>query len=603
MKANDDFSAEELFFFQVCGRDHEIVFFVDKELIVKKHNVDDFDNITLVDFMKNQNLQHIYSKILEVINSCLSSKGELKETYEEIADTKTSYVVTASFFKQGVICIIDENDNLNLQAKIMRLNEEFLSSNCQPMIIIRGNKIIYFNNAFLKFFGITNFQTKKTPILRFFADRNEGKKIVKEIIANNGGIYDTVLKDEQDVLIFARISTVILNKSSESKEIFVGVSIDDVTKIKLSELKAKEAEEKAVVITGQLKNFLHMVAHDIRNPAGNIMGFAHLMASGSVSPEKFQKYTKFILTSSTYILYLTKTLTLANKIEAGEEISFDMVEINLEEYLESLQEYFKSEVEKRNKKIEFNFNISDKVILSEGDLIRRVIDNVISNSIKFTDKDGLIKLHVTSFNSELKITVEDNGVGIPEDKQAFVFNKNFQGDRSDSRGDGLGLSIVKNIVENIFKGTISFTSIAHKGTTFFIRIPYQLAKIASMTKKDAVLLIVEDDNDAYLMLKSIISPFYREIFRAKEVFQALEIFKTGKIDIVLTDINLKEGAATMGVPGLIKKIKQDNKSLPIVLQTGSSNKAEVDACLAAGANGLISKPYNKEEIFRVLGKF
>jgi CheY-like chemotaxis protein len=239
--------------------------------------------------------------------------------------------------------------------------------------------------------------------------------------------------------------------------------------------------------------------------------------------------------------------------------------------------------------------------------------NLFDNALKFTGEGSIEFGFKIIENSEgisyLQITMKDTGIGIPIQKQHLLFKRFTKIHESTGMvypGAGLGLSIVNQIV-TLMDGSIKVISEAGAGTSVIITLPYTSANITEteylqkneLTKdlKGKKVLIVEDVDSNYDLLKVILETSGMIVFRAIEGYRAIEIcHEISDLDLVLMDIQL---------PGLngheaTKEIKKFRPHLPIIAQTAFAMADEKDACFMAGCDGYIAKPIKAQLLLPVL---
>jgi signal transduction histidine kinase len=223
--------------------------------------------------------------------------------------------------------------------------------------------------------------------------------------------------------------------------------------------------------------FFANVAHEFRTPLNVILSAVQLLKlhiNKKEENEKENKYLNSIRQNCFRLIRLVNNLIDISKIDS------DYFEIKLKncDIVSIVQKIAMSVVEYAMHKditIYYNSDIEEKVMACDSEQIERILLNLLSNSIKFTNKGGKIWVNIHDRGNSVQITVKDNGIGIPEDKQLYIFDRFQQVDKSLSRqqeGSGIGLSLVKALVEK-HNGTISMKSKPGKGSEFLIDIPCQ----------------------------------------------------------------------------------------------------------------------------------
>lgn len=239
----------------------------------------------------------------------------------------------------------------------------------------------------------------------------------------------------------------------------------------------KESEDKVEYY--KLKTeFLANISHEFKTPLNILMGAMQLIEmyslNGSIKDpdKKLENYMKTMKQNSLRLLKLINNIIEVTKIDASgidiELHNYDIVAI-VRSVVQSVAVYGNL------KSINVNFysEIEERIIACDADKIERILLNLLSNALKFTNENGNIDVSVTNSNGKVFISVEDSGIGIPEDKKKMIFERFRQVDKTFTRnreGSGIGLSIVKALVE-MHNGNIIVESQYNKGSRFIVELP------------------------------------------------------------------------------------------------------------------------------------
>ena len=235
----------------------------------------------------------------------------------------------------------------------------------------------------------------------------------------------------------------------------------------------KEKEEEAKKTDIAKDEFLAMITHELKTPLVPIQGYSDILLGEHLGKlnDKQKERIQIIKSSSESLLAIISDLLDAQKLELG-QLSMKQENINIKETIDKAIESLKPEAEE--KKIKINSSIADLKINHDQERIRQVMTNLIKNSLAATQPNtGEIEIMMEEMPTEIKISIKDNGIGIPLDKQKELFKKFYQVDANLTRergGSGLGLAICKGIVQS-HKGEISVESIPNQGSTFSFTIP------------------------------------------------------------------------------------------------------------------------------------
>jgi PAS domain S-box-containing protein len=251
--------------------------------------------------------------------------------------------------------------------------------------------------------------------------------------------------------------------------------VRDITHVrKINDLE-KDIEQSKRLLDDALEydkmktEYFATISHELRTPLNVILAAIQLL---KLESDQENKYMKMMQQNCFRLLRLVNNIIDMTRIEANyfdiKVQSFDIIKLIKSTTL-SVSEY----TNKKGVNLFFNTNVEEKMILCDPDQMERIILNLLSNSIKFTQRGGNIWVSVYDYGKKINIIVKDDGIGIPQDKQEYIFNRFHQVDKSFTRkheGSGLGLFLVKALVEK-HKGEIIVRSELGKGSEFIIEIP------------------------------------------------------------------------------------------------------------------------------------
>jgi signal transduction histidine kinase/DNA-binding response OmpR family regulator/HPt (histidine-containing phosphotransfer) domain-containing protein len=399
----------------------------------------------------------------------------------------------------------------------------------------------------------------------------------------------------------------------------VGI-IQDITERKLFEQEILQSRKMAESAVKAREIFLSNMSHEIRTPMNAILGFTRLLHDTSLTPEQ-KSFLEAIHFSGEKLLVIINDILDLSKIQSG-KMTFEKAEFNLSELIKSITTNFKQKAAEKG--LQFTYQIRQHVPnILKGDAARlnQVLTNLLNNAIKFTEK-GNVHLEVLSTGAydgkyALEFKVTDTGIGIPEEKQAQVFESFVQGTGDTTRkyeGTGLGLTIVKSIVE-LQEGKIALKSASGKGSTFTISLAFdqavqhvQHAEINSTTQEviesleGISVLVVEDNAVNQLLVKKVLQKFGCKTDVASNGVRAIESLRTGRYDIVLMDIQMPEMDGFEATQYIRTKLPPPVCNIPIIAMTAHSFVPEVEKTKKVGMTDYIIKPFRQEVLFEVLCK-
>jgi signal transduction histidine kinase/CheY-like chemotaxis protein len=380
--------------------------------------------------------------------------------------------------------------------------------------------------------------------------------------------------------------------------------IYDITERKRAEEALHASEKRALALVGELKKadenknqFISVLSHELRNPLAAILaGIQVLELTQDIGharevKEIINRQTKQLCKLVDDLLELTRISQ--NKIKLKKE------NINLNEIVKSAAGDIRFEYEKKGVKLEIK--IREKPVKLNADPVRvtQAIGNILFNALKFTNASGTVRITLTEEKNDAVISVKDDGIGISQEILAHLFTPFTQADTSLDRkggGLGLGLSIVKGIVD-LHEGSVSaFSEGLGKGSTFTIHLPItpeddsKAEKLAGGDKseKRLKLLIIEDNRDFADLLSAMLSMIGHHVDIAYDGIEGVNLAKQIKPDVILCDI---------GLPGMngydvAKSVRNDDgiKDTHLIALTGYAGEDEAERILKAGFDKHLAKP-------------
>ncbi len=405
---------------------------------------------------------------------------------------------------------------------------------------------------------------------------------------------------------------------SESGQQFTGIIRD------ISERKRVEADLQAATSSAESANrakseFLANMSHEIRTPLNGVLGMLQLMETTSLDEEQREYILNAVKASKRLTGLLSDILDLS-RIEAGRMV-LDEAEFEIKSQKDSTLELFA--LAARQKGLALDFVIDERVppkLIGDKARLRQILFNLIGNALKFTGQ-GHIHVRVfplpTPCQSCLRVlfTVEDTGIGIPDDRLKDVFEPFVQGTQSYVRqhqGAGLGLSIVRKLVK-LMGGDLSIDDTEGGGTTVYFSLPFRLPETqAGQTGQDSRslgppagdvlrILFAEDDEVSLQAGKRMLEKAGHVVSVAQNGQEALKLFSGQDFDLVLMDIQMPVLDGVAATRAIRDTASSDGKShVPIIAMTAYAMIGDREKFLAAGMDGYISKPVDMEKLMAVI---
>ncbi|HHD77483.1 MAG TPA: response regulator [Campylobacteraceae bacterium] len=372
-------------------------------------------------------------------------------------------------------------------------------------------------------------------------------------------------------------------------------------------LKAKQASKAK-------SDFLANMSHEIRTPLNAILGFIDLLREKESDPEKL-KYIQTIQSSSNTLLGIINDILDFSKIESN-NLQIEKIDFNTYEEMSTLADLFRAKASEKSVSLTINMQKDmPKALVSDPLRIKQVIANLLSNAIKFTPRNGRVELAIGYKEGYFTASVKDNGIGIPEEKQADIFKAFSQAETSTTRkfgGTGLGLTISSKLVQ-MLGGELKLESRPGHGSRFYFSIPVEPGKYKAYKRglesetaniEGRRILLVED-NKANQMFMSLILKKFSLIFDiANDGVEAVEKFRENYYDLILMDENMPNLNGIEATKQILEIEKRENRThTPVVALTANALKGDRERFLEAGMDEYLTKPVNKEKLVEMFNKF
>ena len=239
-------------------------------------------------------------------------------------------------------------------------------------------------------------------------------------------------------------------------------------------IRLKESTEEKVVFDSQNKELISNISHDLKTPITAVKGYVEGIMDGVAdTPEKMDRYIRTIYNKANEMDRLINELTFYSKIDTN-RIPYTFNKIHISDYFEDCVDELSVELDSSGISLTyFNYLEEDAVVIADAEQLKRVINNIISNSLKYMNKPkGVINIRLRDVGDFIQIEIEDNGKGIAQKDLANIFERFYRTDasrNSSKGGSGIGLSIVKKIMED-HGGQVWATSKEGTGTTMYLAL-------------------------------------------------------------------------------------------------------------------------------------
>lgn len=440
-------------------------------------------------------------------------------------------------------------------------------------------------------------------------------------------LLESIETDEQEAA-FSKIrqEQEIRNQAAQTIEIIATIAVvlsliffiiiwRDLTRSSHYRKELEKSKLYAENLLAAREKLMLTITHDIKAPAGSIIGYIDLLIR-LTKDRRQQLYLTNMKSSAQHLLELITSLLDFHRLEAG-KMDLQQVAFHPDELFNNIFHSFLPLAEKKGIALTFDERVPEELVL-EGDpfRIRQIAENLLSNALKFTSK-GNIRLRVNYQGNRFTFSIQDTGCGMTHEEQTRIFQEFTRLQSAQGQeGFGLGLSISKKLVE-LANGTIHIDSIPKQGSTFTVSLPLPHISTSNsgISKNDKLLpnarmhiLLVDDDSiQLHLTQAIILNTLVNDetsaekkplIVCCQQPEEAIQILKSQSIDIVFTDIQMP----TLNGFELLQQIRQlqipHADTLPVIAITARGDLDEKDF-QAKGFSGMLQKPFNQSDILQI----
>lgn len=398
---------------------------------------------------------------------------------------------------------------------------------------------------------------------------------------------------------------------SERGEIINYVAVkEDITSRKQLLEELVNAKNAATISDRIKTNFLKKINHELRTPLVGVIGVANAICDEAENP-RMQELGKYLLADTKRLNQSLKSILSFSRFET-EPKYFKNSEVEISEIITRVSNDFWEEAYNKDLKITLKDLSVKTIVQGDSEIISDIIYYILDNAIKFTEK-GSITIYNQFGDDEYILSIEDTGVGIPEEKKEIIFEPFVQfAENSDNKtGVGLGLTLAKKYSE-VIGVRIWFESKINSGSTFHLALKLATTKLQStesntdlinqnlpgLSNQKKKILIVEDDEINMRITTSYLKKEY-EVFGAANADLALELMSQNRFDAILMDIGLKHGMSGIELTKKIRSL-QEYKFTPIIAVTAFTLSKDRSDIMAAGCSDYLAKPFTKEALLKII---
>ncbi|HEX3582656.1 MAG TPA: ATP-binding protein [Thermoanaerobaculia bacterium] len=399
-------------------------------------------------------------------------------------------------------------------------------------------------------------------------------------------------------------------------------SIRDVTAMKDLLAREQRARSEAEAANHAKDDFLAMLSHELRTPMTAILGWSRVLQESGVDDATFSDAIESILRSAQAQALLIDDVLDMSRIIAG-KMQLDPQPVDLADPVQAAMQTVQPAADAKGVLLEFQRRPGTSLVSGDPNRLQQIVWNLLSNAIKFTPRGGEVVARVEPSGSFVRMSVRDTGKGIAPEFLPHVFEPFRQAENVTTRvhgGLGLGLAIVKQLVE-LHGGNLSAHSEGDgKGATFVVEFPVRAIRGTSASQKaereryapqktaipsrftypslsGVRVLIVDDQEDARLLVRTVLGRCGATVEVACSVADALAVLEHHAPDVIVSDIAMPDADGF----ALLREIREARKlTLPVIAMTAFGHPADQEKILAAGFSGYLRKPVEPYDLAREL---
>ncbi|HWQ35785.1 MAG TPA: response regulator [Blastocatellia bacterium] len=489
-------------------------------------------------------------------------------------------------------------------------------------------RIIFWNSYCEQLYGWTREEALGRDCYELFVlpeRRQVLEAMLRRVRAGEMIDSETPVRRKDGTVITIRVNNSPLRDAAGQIVGYIGIAVDiteskrnEEDRVRLLE-REKAAREEAEAANRAKDSFLAVVSHELRTPLNAMLGWIYLLRTGRLDPATQARALETIERNTRLQAQLIEDLLDVSRIIAG-KLRLNVRPADISSVIVAAIESLRLAAEAKGIEYRFNPDPSVGIVNCDPDRLQQVIWNLLSNAIKFTPRGGEVEIRLERRDEHAIITVRDTGQGISPEFLPYVFDRFRQADSTATRvhgGIGLGLSIVRHLIE-LHGGTVTAESAGpDQGACFTVRLPLtigrqkmtevfrseDLSSLAGLrlTSLDGLrVLIVEDDSDSRELLTTLFGRCRVDVRAVASCAEALRVIQDQKPDVLVSDIAMPGEDGYM----LIRKLRQLDAEhgglIPAIALTAFARDEDRDKALAAGFQAHLTKPVEPAELTAVV---
>ena len=407
----------------------------------------------------------------------------------------------------------------------------------------------------------------------------------------------------------------ITDRKEVEKERELRLEMEQVARAEAERLR-RQAEEAS-----RLKDeFLMTVSHELRTPLNAILGWSSLLVSGDLEPGEDREALATIHRNAEAQLHLINDLLDISRVIVG-KLKIERRPVELSPIVKEALEAVRLAVEAKKLSLDFVDDSKGHAVLGDARRLKQVVWNLLANAVKFTPKGGCITIQLQRQRSYAEIMVKDTGIGIEKDFLPYVFDRFRQAEghtRRQHGGLGLGLAIVRHLIEMHGGQVIATSQGVGKGACFVARLPLLVAAASSEDSEGQMpaagasetrsarlagvhVLLVDDDPDALNLVGRVLKHQGAEVRTTSSAREAMELFRQFPPEVLVSDIGMP-GMDGHDLVAWLRALGSELSSVPALALTAHGYDEDIQRALDAGFQAHLTKPANPEQIIATVAR-
>jgi two-component system sensor histidine kinase/response regulator len=475
-----------------------------------------------------------------------------------------------------------------------------------------------FKQVNTRFAGMVGFSEQellsRTPLdITHPEDLAETKRLVAGMLAGTErcSVEKRYVRKDGETLWVTRTACIIRDKAGQPVHFLI--MVEDITERKRAEAALREAKEEADRANRAKSEFLSRMSHELRTPLNAILGFGQLLDRQNPT-EQQRSRVQHIISAGRHLLNLINEVLDISRIEAGHlQLSVEPVAVAV--VLEEALDLMRPLAADRSMELSVDARLeSDLHVLADGQRLKQVLLNLLTNAVKYTAIGGRVEVSVdTSDPTRLRVVVTDTGTGIAPEKLSRLFTPfdRLGLELSGVEGTGLGLALCQRLM-HAMGGEIGVDSRVGKGSAFWIELPAATSPLKHLPKnremrqleaapasRTAKILYIEDNLSNLTLVEQMLAEQPQiQLITAMQGGLGLDLARQHLPDLILLDLHLPD------LPGhkVLARLQQDEltRDIPVVIISADATARQIERLRAAGARSYLTKPLDIADFFQVI---